>query len=51
MPDDPQLFVGALHMTVEGSRVQARLFADFLLREGLVPPPRSGASVSCASKV
>jgi GDSL-like lipase/acylhydrolase family protein len=37
MPDDPSLFVGALHMTVEGSRVQARLFADFLLREGLVP--------------
>ena len=37
MPDDPHLFVGALHMTVEGSRVQARLFADFLLREGLVP--------------
>jgi len=37
MPDDPRLFVGALHMTVEGSRVQGRLFADFLLREGLVP--------------
>lgn len=37
MPDDPRLFVGALHMTVEGSRVQARLFADFLLREGLLP--------------
>lgn len=37
MPDDPRLYVGALHMTVEGSRVQARLFADFLLREGLVP--------------
>lgn len=37
MPDDPRLFVGALHMSVEGSRVQARLFADFLIREGLVP--------------
>jgi hypothetical protein len=37
MPDDPALYVGALHFTVEGSRVQARLFADFLLREGLVP--------------
>jgi hypothetical protein len=37
MPDAPRLFVGALHMTVEGSRVQASLFADFLLREGLVP--------------
>jgi hypothetical protein len=37
MPDDPNLFVGAVHMNVEGSRVQARLFADFLIREGLLP--------------
>ena len=28
MPDDPSLYVGAVHMGVEGSRVQARLFAD-----------------------
>jgi hypothetical protein len=38
---DPSLtspeIVGAVHRTVEGSRVQAGLFADFLLREGLVP--------------
>jgi lysophospholipase L1-like esterase len=36
MPDDPRLFVGAVHLTAEGSRIQARLFADFLVREGLV---------------
>ncbi len=42
MPDDPSLYVGAVHMGVEGSRVQARLFADFLLREGLVPTRDAG---------
>lgn len=40
MPDDAKLYMGAVHFTVEGSVVQARLFADFLLREGLVPTGR-----------
>lgn len=50
MPDDPRLFVGALHMTVEGSLVQARLFADFLLREGLVPTRNPSGGESAAGR-
>ena len=37
MPTRPRLFEDAVHVSAAGSRLQGRLFAEFLLREGLVP--------------
>jgi hypothetical protein len=36
-PDDPPLYVGAVHLTEEGTLLQARMFADFLEESGLLP--------------
>jgi hypothetical protein len=36
-PDDPSLYVGAVHLTEEGALLQAKMFADFLESAGLLP--------------
>jgi hypothetical protein len=39
-PSTPSLFVGAVHVTEEGSRLKAKLFADYLEASGLLPERR-----------
>ncbi len=36
-PSNPELYVGAVHNTDEGSRLKAGMFADFLETSGLLP--------------
>lgn len=36
-PDAKRFFVGAIHFTAAGNRMRARLFADFLTEQDLVP--------------
>ncbi len=36
-PATPRLYVGAVHVTEEGSRLKAKLFADYLEQSGLLP--------------
>jgi lysophospholipase L1-like esterase len=38
-PSDNELFVGSVHLTTEGARLKATLFADFLMTQELVPAP------------
>lgn len=37
-PSTPSLYLGAVHVTEEGSREKARLFADYLEQSDLLPP-------------
>lgn len=37
-PDEPGYYVDGQHVNAKGSRLQARLFADYLVASGLLPP-------------
>jgi hypothetical protein len=49
MPSDPRTWVDGRHVTEEGTRLKARLFADFLQANGLLGGARSEGSGDGAS--
>jgi len=40
-PDDPRLFIGAVHLSAPGNRLKGRLFARYLIEAELIPAPGS----------
>jgi len=42
-PDDPPLFIGAVHLSSRGNRLKGRLFARYLIEAGLIPAPEPPA--------
>jgi hypothetical protein len=40
-PDDPRLFIGAVHLNGPGNRLKGRLFARYLIETELIPVPEA----------
>jgi hypothetical protein len=40
-PDDPKLFIGAVHLNARGNRVKGTRFARYLIQAGLIPTPEA----------